>query len=106
MKIIKMGNISNYRNICPYCSCEYEYDDSDVNMGYNLTMPYAYVYCPCCNKENSLHNYNYKYNSPYPYYNPISMYNASEDNLQGSYCSTSTTMKSYMEDKNESDNKN
>ena len=62
MKIIKMGNMSNYKNICPYCGCEYEYDNNDIFTGYNLTSSYRYVICPCCHKENTI---------SYSYYSPI-----------------------------------
>ena len=54
--------MSNYRNICPYCGCEYEYDTNDIFTGYNLTSSYGHVICPCCHKENNVH---------YSYYPPI-----------------------------------
>lgn len=70
MKIIKMGNLSVSRHICPHCDCEYEYNDKDVYTGYELTFQYAYVICPCCGEINRINTL--PPNKTYPPFNPIS----------------------------------
>ena len=57
MKIIKMGNISLYRNVCDICSCEYEYDNKDLCLGYDLNGQYGYVICPCCQNINRVNTF-------------------------------------------------
>lgn len=67
MKIIKMGNLSIARNICPYCDCEYEYNDADIYTGYESVSQYAYVICPCCGQINRINTL-----LPNKYYPPFS----------------------------------
>ena len=83
MRIIREGNISSYRNTCPYCGCEYEYEDKDVQFSYQYTSTgmKAYITCPCCKLSNEITQYNPKLNTPYPWYNPTIMYcNCKEEN--------------------------